>query len=285
MIHFYHSFEIILRMFSKTKLDLSLSVWVSPVEAQVSSGLSQGQGLWLQQTWEARHVCPTIEPPKRQPINWRTIIPKKFSHCSKSSRAHNKFPNLGIWPKDLRIPREFDIEAQWDLITELLQDWGNRFLESTNKTLCAPGETRKEQWPHKKLSQTVLLVSTSLHWRHQSTVAFHGDMGREYNSRSISPLEGGHHYPYHNLATCQTTGREHSPTHQQKIGLDLLIMALNIKERLRFSHSQSFPSGNFHKPLVFIHQRASEGIRGFPSKWKPQLQKTKQTDHLDHSLV
>ena len=29
------------------------------------------------------------------------------------------------------------------------------------------------------------------------------------------------HYPYHSLAWGQTTGREHSPTHQQKIGLKI----------------------------------------------------------------
>ena len=40
-------------------------------------------------------ISPTIESPSRQPTNWRTIIPKKFSHCSKSSKAHNRFPNLG----------------------------------------------------------------------------------------------------------------------------------------------------------------------------------------------
>ena len=28
---------------------------------------------------------------------------------------------------------------------ELTQDWGNRLLEDTNKTLCAPGPRRKEQ--------------------------------------------------------------------------------------------------------------------------------------------
>ena len=28
---------------------------------------------------------------------------------------------------------------------ELTQDWGNRLLEGTNKTLCAPGARRKEQ--------------------------------------------------------------------------------------------------------------------------------------------
>ena len=28
---------------------------------------------------------------------------------------------------------------------ELTQDWGNKFLENTNKILCAPGLRRKEQ--------------------------------------------------------------------------------------------------------------------------------------------
>jgi len=35
-------------------------------------------------------------------------------------------------------------------------------------------------------------------------------------------------------------------------------MALNIRERSRSLHSQSFPSGSFQKPLVFIHQRAGQ---------------------------
>ena len=34
------------------------------------------------------------------------------------------------------MPREFDFEGQWDLTTELIQDWGNRLLEGTNRTLC-----------------------------------------------------------------------------------------------------------------------------------------------------
>ena len=36
---------------TETEPDLPLSVWVSPEEVQISSGLLQGQGLWLQQTW------------------------------------------------------------------------------------------------------------------------------------------------------------------------------------------------------------------------------------------
>ena len=30
-------------------------------------------------------------------------------------------------------------------LPELTQDWGKRLLESTNKTLCAPGLRRKER--------------------------------------------------------------------------------------------------------------------------------------------
>ena len=85
----------------ETEADLPLSVWVSPAEAWVSSGgLSRGQGLWLQQTWEAQHVSPTMEPLRRQSTHWRTILPKKVSHCCESFRAHSRFSNLGIQQRD-----------------------------------------------------------------------------------------------------------------------------------------------------------------------------------------
>ena len=38
--------------------------------------------------------------------------------------------------KGLRTPREFDFGGQWDLITELPQEWGNRLLEERNKTFA-----------------------------------------------------------------------------------------------------------------------------------------------------
>ena len=37
----------------------------------------------------------------------------------------------GDLAKELRTPREFDFGSQWYLITELPQDWGNKFLEDT----------------------------------------------------------------------------------------------------------------------------------------------------------
>ena len=51
-----------------------------------------------------------------------------------------------------------------------------------NKTLCAPGLRRKEQCPHKRLSQTCLWVSRSLQWRCGLTVACHRVRGTDYKN-------------------------------------------------------------------------------------------------------
>ena len=81
-----------------------------------------------------------------------------------------------------------------------------------------------EQWPHKKLTQTCLWASRSLWWRHGLAVACHSVGGTECGSACIGPFEGGHyylHYLHHSLVSGQTTGREHSSTHQQKIGVQI----------------------------------------------------------------
>ena len=52
-------------------------------------------------------------------------------------------PQPGGPAKGLRTPRELYFEGQWDLITELPQDWGNTL--GVHKTLCTPGPRRKEQ--------------------------------------------------------------------------------------------------------------------------------------------
>ena len=96
---------------------------MSPGEARVSSVLPWGQGLWLQQTWEAQCVAQvlleevtfsaSIEPLSRQPTIWRTMIPKK---------GPQQISPPGDPAKGQRNSREFYFEGQWDLIIELLQD-------------------------------------------------------------------------------------------------------------------------------------------------------------------
>ena len=84
--------------------------------------------------------------------------------------------------------------------------------------------------------------------------------GTERSSACVGRFEGGCHYlPYlhHSLASGQTTGREHSPTHQQKIGSKICrAWHCSIRTRPSFPLSQSLPSESFHKPLILIHQRA-----------------------------
>ena len=147
----------------------------------------------------------------------------------------------------------------WDLIAELTQDWGNRLLEGTNKTLWAPGPKRKEQWPYKRLTQTCLWVPRSLQGRHGSVVACCRVGVTECSSACVGPFEGGRHflhYLHHSLVSDQTTGREHRAAHQQKNWInDLLSMAPPIRTRPSFLLSQSLPSGSFHKPLILILQR------------------------------
>ena len=77
---------------------------------------------------------------------WYSPLFKNFPefvviHIVKGFGIVSKPGNLA---KGLRTPREFDFGGQWELITEVTQDWGNTVLEGTNKTLCAPGRRRKE---------------------------------------------------------------------------------------------------------------------------------------------
>ena len=157
----------------------------------------------------------------------RTIIPKEFLHCCESSRPTTDFPTWvssketenpqGIW---LWRPVGFDYRTSTELGKQKL-------LEDTNKTLWALGPRRKEQWPHKRVSQTCLWVSWSLQQRHGLTVACWGVRGTDYNSPGGCGVlaQGGAVACWHKafwrrsplplprLASGQTTGREHSPTY------------------------------------------------------------------------
>ena len=101
---------------------------------------------------------------------------------------------------------------------------GNRLLEDTNWTLCTPAPRRKDQWPHKRLTQTWPWASRSLWQMCGSAVACCRVGGTECSSVFMRPFEGGCHYLHylhHSLPSGQITGREHSPTHQQKLGLKI----------------------------------------------------------------
>ena len=86
------------------------------------------------------------------------------------------------------------------------------------------------------------------------------------------------HYLQHSLASGQTTGREQSPTQQQKIGLKIYWVWPRPSEQDPVSSS-----------VNLFHQESSLNLLSFSSRrqteWKPQSQKTNQSDHMNHSLV
>ena len=124
---------------------------------------------------------------------------------------------------------------------------GKQILGGHKPNLCALGARRNVQCPHKRLSQTCLWVSRS------------GGMGQQFGLRPNN-----------------REGTQSHPSTENYIK-DLLSMALPIRTRSSFPHSQCLPSGSFHKPLILIHQRAD--------RMKTTITETNQTDHMDHSLV
>ena len=90
-------------------------------------------------------------------------------------------------------------------LPELTQDWGNRPLEGTKKTLCTPGPRRKEMWPHKRWIQTCLCVQESPAEAWACSILLRVG-GTECFSECTGPFEGGCHYLHylhHSLASGQ----------------------------------------------------------------------------------
>ena len=158
---------------------------------------------------------------------------------------------------------------------------GKQTLGGHRQSLCAPGPRGGEQWPHRRLTQTCLWVSRSLWWRQGLAVACCRDGDTECASAYTGPFEGGQHclHCLHNsLVSGQITVREHSPAQCQKIGLKIYWPWPCPSEQDPVFHTVSL----FHKEASI--SLLSLSIRG-QREWKPQLPKTNQTDHMDHSFV
>ena len=93
------------------------------------SGGSRGMAFGISHLGRGRH-WPTIEPLSRWHTNCRTIIAKKFLHCCKDSRAHNRFPNLDIWQKDWEPPGK-----QQNLLCTKTQEKGEMTPQETELDL------------------------------------------------------------------------------------------------------------------------------------------------------
>ena len=124
-----------------------------------------------------------------------------------------------------------------------------------------------------------LWVSRSLWWRHELAVACCRVRGTECGSACMGHFEGGHHYLHylhHSLVSGQTTGKEHSLAHRQKVELEIYWAWPCPSEQDPVSPTVSLS-----------HQEASINLLSFSrsqTEWNPQSQKTNQTDHMDHIM-
>ena len=115
----------------ETEPDPPLSFWVSPVEAQVSSGLPWGRGLWLPQTWEVWLMSPTIEPPSRQ--SGEQLHQRSFRTVLKVLGCTTDFPTWGS-SKETENPQGIWLwrTVGLDYRTSTGRG-GNRLLEGTKR--------------------------------------------------------------------------------------------------------------------------------------------------------
>ena len=143
--------------------------------------------------------------------------------------------------------------------------------------MCAPGPRRKEQWPHKRLTQTCPWVSRSLWWRGWPAP---GLGALKVAVCAWDPLkEVTFIFIISTIVWPQVNNREGTqpqPLTENWIK-DLLSMTLPIRTRFSFPPSQSHPSRSFRSLL-------SSSV-GRQTDWKTLSQKNNQSDLWDHSLV
>ena len=128
--------------------------------------------------------------------------------------------------------------------TVIITGWEGRFNYHWECQLLP--EQFLEDWPR-------LWVSRSVQWRCGSTVDGCRVRSTEHNSACTGPFEGGRDYlyhPYHSVVSVKhREGTQPCPSIENRIKV-LLSMALPIKTRPSFPHSQSLPLRSFQKPLV-----------------------------------
>ena len=190
-------------------------------------------------------------------MNWRTILPKKFSHFSKHSKVHNRFPNLGIQQRDWEPPGNLTLKASGIWLqnfqnaeeTEILGGYKQNLLHTgtQEKGVLIPQETEPDLPVSVQESWVEAWVDSGLPWGqgHWIQQCRHKLFWR----RSPLPL------PWFGIKPNYRKETQQHPWAENWIK-DLLSMSLPTRARPSFPHSQSIPSGSFHKPLIRIHLRA-----------------------------
>ena len=183
------------------------------------------------------------------PLEWRFWAPTSGFPTWGSSNGRRNSLRIRLW----RLAG-FDCRTSTGVgETEIV------LFEAPHKLVCASGPRGLEQWPHRRMNQTYLLVLEGLLQRRGLAVAQRRD--KDSGSRSsgkyslvwapaesaISPTKEPGGTSAGSPQAKQPTGREPSPTNLQTSGLKF-YWALPTGTTPS-SHHQSLPSGSLHKPL------------------------------------
>ena len=191
---------------------------------------------------------PTIEPLSRRHTNCRTIIAKKFLHCCKGSRAHNRFPNLGIWQKDWEPPGK-----QQNLLCTRTWEKGAMTPQETEPDLpVIVLESLVEAWVDRGLPWG------QGHWLPQSWELQYVGIYKSFWRPNYR--EGTQPYPW----------AENRIKDLLSIYWDLLAHQSKTQ---------------FYKAILSIRKLPQASYPHPSDRMKPQSQKTNHTDHMDHNLV
>ena len=97
--------------------------------------------LWHKSSWKSHHQLH-YRGTEQTTHKLEDTYTKKALALLQNFQGSQQISQPGDPAKSLRTPRELDIEGQWNLTTELPQDWGNRHWRAQTKP-CAhqdPGE-------------------------------------------------------------------------------------------------------------------------------------------------
>ena len=96
--------------------------------------------------------------------NWRTLIPRKSTHWSEGSEHHVRLPNQGLWQWEEEFLENQTLKAGRIWLQDFDRTRGNRDSTFGGHTQSSVhiGTQGKEQWSHRKLNQTYLLVLEGL---------------------------------------------------------------------------------------------------------------------------
>ena len=194
--------------------------------------------------------------------DWRTLIPQSPPTGVKVLSPTSDFPTWesGNGRRNSQRIRLWRL-ARFDCKTlTRLGETETPVFEGTHKVVCASGPRGKEQWPHRRLNQTYLLVLEGLLKRRGIAVAHHGD--KDTGSRSSGEYSLAWALPVSSISPTKEpvassaaspqakkpTGRELSLTYQQTSRLKF-YWALPTRGTPSSTHHQSLPSGSSHKPL------------------------------------